>query len=501
MTDEFVHTRQHTTPYADALLAHRDRLKHHFRTPGHAYGPGRLRDFLGEQAQLLDIPQLIYGIDIGENSAYEQSLDLAAEAWGARTTWFLTNGASQGNRMAMMATGSLGNRMLIQRSSHSSVYDGLVMSGIEPVYLMPHIDETHQIAQVVTAAGVEQALIRERDAGTPISAVLIVSPNYFGSIADVTAIAQVCEAHAAMLIVDGSWGAHFGFHPKLPESPLRQGADILLSSIHKLGGSMTQTAMLHLAEGHYADTLEPALNSAYRLTESTSLNSMLLASLDIARAELVTEQERIEASLTVAEQMRQIIRQHPDLRLAEDDFTDTPGIMAVDPLHIVIDVRGLGVTGTDLQYYMGVGETASFVEIATPTAVVALIGAGAAPDGAGMIEAIVDAAEAIPTRGDHVKLDLVELPPAGKAVMTPREAYLRPTETVSAAEAVGRVAADMLAAYPPGIPNVVPGEVITQEAVDYLQYVAGLAGGHVRGALQPDMQMFRVCVESHSTSE
>lgn len=482
---------QQETPYADALIVHRDRIRHHFMTPGHGYEQGKLRDFFGHHTQLLDVPQLIHGIDIGDETAYAAALDLAAEAWGAHRTWFLTNGASQGNRMALMALASRGSRVLVQRNSHSSVFDGLVMSGLEPSYVSPHIDEVHGLAQVVTAEAVDEQLARGAVAG-----VIIVSPNYFGAVANIPDIARVCARHGVPLVVDASWGAHFGFHPELPESPLRQGADMVLTSIHKLGGSLTQTAMLHLADGPFAVELERPLASAYRLTESTSLNAMMLASLDIARSELATGNERIARSLAVARAIRERVRTTSGLRLAEDDFGHTPGVVGVDPLHIPIDVRGLGVSGTDLDHAMATGEEAAFVEISTPTTVVPIIGAGANPDGLGLIDAIVRTAAAMPRSGQQRRE--APLPPIGDMRLTPRQAYLAPHELVPRDSAVGRIAADMLAAYPPGIPNVVPGEVITREAVEYLTAVAA-AGGHIRGASDQQLSGILVCSEPRAS--
>lgn len=498
---------QSRTPYADALARHRDRIRHRFMIPGHAanqYGGGsRLARFLGEQALLLDIPQLIPGIDIGEDHAYGEARRLAAAAWSARTSWFLTNGASQGNRMALMALAALGDRVLVQRSSHSSVYDGLVMSGLEPVYAMPEIDTTHRAAQGVAADEVERALAEAADQGRPIAGVIVVSPSYFGVVADVPAIAEVCRAHGAALVVDGSWGAHFGFHPGVPECPTRLGADIVLSSIHKLGGSLTQTAMLHLSEGErgradgVTEALEAALDSAYLLTESTSLSSLLLASLDIARSELATGEERIGEALAAAAELRRLVREDPVLRLAEDDFAEGRGAAGIDPLHVSIDVRGTGMSGMRLKHELSEGPTATFLEIATPTTVVALIGALSSPDPGALIDAIRLAAATAGAAdaggagaGDG---PLPGLPAPGEAVLTPRQAYLSRHETVPADEAVGRVSASMLAAYPPGIPNLVPGEIVTGEAVAYLREVARTPGGYVRGAEDPGVARIRVC--------
>ncbi|WP_341872827.1 aminotransferase class V-fold PLP-dependent enzyme [Leucobacter insecticola] len=170
---------------------------------------------------------------------------------GARRSWFLTNGASQANRTAAIAVRGLGERVLIQRSSHSSFTDGMLLAGLVPAFIAPSIDERHGIAHGLTPAVLDEKLADEARAGRAVSSVYAVSPSYFGSVADVAGLAEVAHAHGAALIVDGAWGAHFGFHPELPESPARLGADLVVSSTHKLAGSLTQSAMLHLGRGSW----------------------------------------------------------------------------------------------------------------------------------------------------------------------------------------------------------------------------------------------------------
>ncbi|RZT59466.1 aminotransferase class I/II-fold pyridoxal phosphate-dependent enzyme [Leucobacter luti] len=501
--------QQATAPYADALAEHRDRGGLRFMIPGHATGQAggsdRLREFIGATALELDIPQLVEGIDLGPGNAFDRARELAAAAWDAKTTWFLTNGASQGNRMAMQALAALGDRVLVQRSCHSSVYDGLVMSGATPEYLFPDTDPEHGIAHGITAAAAERALAAAAAAGTPFAALVLVSPSYFGVVADIPAVAAACHRHGAVLVVDGSWGAHFGFHPELPESPTRQGADIVLSSIHKLGGSLTQTAFLHLCDTPRAGALEPALEAAYRLTESTSLNSLLLASLDIARSELATGHAEMGAALASAAELRRLVAAAPGLRLAEPDFATRPGVVAIDPLHVSLDVRGRGVTGPELKTRLARAEPPVFVEIAAPTSIVALIGPRGTPDVAGLLRAIDRVAPPLaagPARGEGAlstaagaRAGTLPAPPPGERVFTPRAAYLAPSESVPAAAAVGRISAAMLAAYPPGIPNAVPGERLTPELIDYLTTTAQLPGSYIRGAVDPEVSQLRVLRE------
>jgi lysine decarboxylase len=366
------------------------------------------------------------------------------------------------------------------------------MSGLAPRFVEPTIDPIHGIAHGVTPASIDAELRRAADAGVMVAAVAIVSPSYFGAVADVQGIAEVSHRHGVPLIVDASWGAHFGFHPEFPASPTILGADIVVSSVHKLGGSLTQTALLHVTAGEHGAELQSQLERAFRLTESTSPSSLLLASLDIARAELASNTAGLEAAVDAARTARELIGRSTLLRLPDADFLSHPDVIAVDPLHVAIDVRELGLSGITVKSRLA-KDHGVFVEIAAETSIVALIGAGQRAQAAVLIDALerIASSSQPPVHGAN-PLPQPAPPAAGEAVMTPREAYLAPSELVPAADAVGRVSADLLAAYPPGIPNVVPGERITRDAVDFLRAVATRPAGYVRGAADPLVQQMRV---------
>ena len=275
---------QPTAPYLDAVTAYGFRGSTRFHVPGHKGGQGAdpgLLTALGERALLLDVPQDIEGIDVGPTpTPYEQAERLAAEAYGAGRTWFLTNGATQGNHALCLALAGPGESVVIQRNSHASIIDGLVLSGGHPRYLAPEYHSELGMALGVTPEALAQAL--ERAPGA--RAAFIVSPTYYGMAADIAACADVAHAAGVALVVDCAWGAHFGFHPRLPESPLALGADAVLSSTHKIVGSLTQSAMVHVARDGRVDP--DAVARAVRLVRSTSPSALLFASLDAARRQL-----------------------------------------------------------------------------------------------------------------------------------------------------------------------------------------------------------------------
>lgn len=474
-------------PYAEALSAYAETDWLRLNVPGHSAAPhrfGALAELVGTAPLALDVPPLLDGIDLGPGSPLDRALDLAAEAWGARRTWFLTNGASQGNRMATLVSRALGDTLVVQRSVHSSVIDGLVLSGLRAAFVQPAVDTSLGIAHGITAEDLADTLAAHPEA----AAAYVVTPSYFGAVADVRALADVAHRAGVPLIVDEAWGAHFGFHPALPANALAQGADIVVSSTHKLGGSLTQSAMLHLADGPFADVLEPLVDRVFHLTQSTSASALLLASLDTARQTLVNATDTISSSVDAADSMRAAVRAAGRFSVVSDDFGRFPDIATADPLRVAINTRAGGISGHEARWQL-MKHHQILVEVATDAAIVAVVGAGSAPDTARFAQALHALPEDLAPSTEPLRL---RLPEPGPVRMTTRDAFLAPSRTVPAAEAVGRISADTLAAYPPGIPNVLPGEVITAELVDFFHRTVAAPTGHVRGAADPALATFRV---------
>ena len=490
---------QRRAPYAEALERFAASHPLSLMVPGHGNDPERgaahLAALFGGRVAQLDAPLMLEGIDLGADSPLVEAQRLAADAWGARRTWFLTNGASQANRTAAIAVRSLGERVMIQRSSHSSFTDGVLLSGLIPAFVSPAIDARHGIAHGLTPAALDTALDAEARAGRAVSSVYVVSPSYFGSTADVAGLARVAHDHGAALIVDGAWGAHFGFHPELPESPARLGADLVVSSTHKLAGSLTQSAMLHLGDGPFAERLEPLIERAYAMTSSTSASAILMGSLDVARRALATGEATIGAAIRIATEMRERVRADGRFAVISDGFAEFPDIVHTDLLRVPIDVSGTGQSGHWVRSRL-TEQHGIYLEMSTATSVVAVVGALHAPDldrFMTALTAVADAAEVMRADdGTSVPEGFPALPEAGELRMLPRDAYFGSSEIVPAEEAVGRISADTLAAYPPGIPNLIPGETVTAETVAFLRAVAASPTGYVRGAVDSEVDGIRV---------
>ena len=484
---------QPTAPYLDAVVAYGFRGPGRFHVPGHKGGPGAdpgLRHALGDDALAVDVPQDIRGIDTGpQPTPYERAERLAAEAYGAARTWFLTNGATQGNHALALALAPLGSTVVVQRNAHASLVDGLVLSGGRPHFVAPAYDEEIGMAHGVTPDDLAAALAQAPDA----RAAFIVSPTYYGMVADVPACARVAHAAGVPLVVDQSWGPHFGFHPDLPAGALQQGADAVVTSTHKIVGSLTQSAMLHVSDSARVDAERVA--RVLRLLRSTSPSSLLMASLDAARRQLAVHGEALlHETLAASRRLREKLDAITGVRVIGPEQVGRPGVADWDPLRVVVDVRETGRTGYEVADALRQSYDVQ-VELATQATFVLVLGMGQ-PEAdlvrvGGDIEEIVKRLRMPypPTRTEAITRPLSTL--RYDVAVSPRETFLGDSEVVAVEDAVGRISCESIAGYPPGIPALLPGERITAELVAYLRELRA-AGARLHGASDPDFRTINV---------
>jgi arginine decarboxylase len=488
---------QPTAPYLDAVVSYGFRGPARFHVPGHKVSgadPGLLHA-LGENAVALDVPQDIEGIDLGESpTPYERAEALAGAAYGAARCWFLTNGASQGNHALALALAPLGRRVVVQRNSHASLVDGLVLSGGMPTFVSPEYDPELGMAHGITPAALERTLASAPDA----RALFMVSPTYYGMAADVAGCLEVAHARGVAVIVDAAWGAHFGFHSELPPSPLDLGADALLASTHKIVGSLTQSAMLLVSDSGRIDT--DAVARAIRLLRSTSPSALLMASLDGARRQLAVHGEMLlDRTIAAAARMRDLIEAIPGCRVVGAEQVGRPGVAGWDPLRVVIDVRGTGHSGYDIARALR-SRYDIHLELSTHQAVVLVLGL------AQPLEPLERFAHDLSEVVRHIgpaRAAAIRVPPppldGGETVLAPRDAFLGTSEAVPVADAVGRVSTESIAGYPPGIPTLLPGERVSAEVIEYLQALTA-AGARLHGAADPSFATLRVLVRGTERS-
>lgn len=487
---------QAETPLVDALRSYIEREPVRLHTPGHKGSPsgtGPLVETLGPRALRMDVPLLTVGMDAGPHpSPLRRAEALAARAWGARRTWFLANGASEGNHVACLALAQRGLEVVVQRNVHASTISGLVLAGLVPTFVAPEVDPGLGIAHCLVPEALDKALEQRPHA----SAAMVVSPTYYGAAADVRGLVEVAHSHGAALVVDEAWGAHFAFHEALPDTALEAGADLVVSSTHKMVGSLTQSAMLHLGHGAEGRIEEADVATALSLVATTSPSSLLLGSLDAVRRLAAVEGRKIlDAVLQKVEATRAAVDALPGVEPLGESFLGLRSVHDYDPLRLAIDIRGLGISGYRLAAELQ--RTADInLELAEEGVVVLLFGMEEVPiEGCDrIILGLAETLARLGVRRGRRFLRSVPPPPWGEPVMAPREAFLSRHETVSAAEAVGRIVAESIAVYPPGIANVLPGERLEKGMLAYLRK-ARAQGAQLRGAADPMLHTVQVLAE------
>jgi lysine decarboxylase len=402
----------------------------------------------------LDVRPGVVGIDAGPHpTPFDRAEQLAADAYGAARTWFLTGGASQGNQVACLTMTHAGLPVLVQRDCHLSILNGLVLSGARPIYVEPELDQPSGLPTGLSPS----RLCAELAAAPGTTAVLLTAPSYFGAVGRLRECIAAAHAEDVPVLVDQSWGALFGFHPRLPRSALELGADVVITSTHKSVGSLTQSAMLHVSHGSRVGA--SAIDRALTLVRSTSESSLLRASLDAARRRAADEGSRLVArTLRRADWTRARLRDVSGCAVLDPGGSPS-GPPAWDPLRIVIDVSLAGISG--LRVAEGLrDEDDLHVALATERHLVLALGLDEPCAPLVKLTERLAARLSAATRPPTMPSTSI-FPTPGRASLSPREAYLGAIETVHVASAVGRVAASPICCYPPGTPLIAPGEVIT----------------------------------------
>jgi arginine decarboxylase len=492
---------QRRTPYFQALLDYVDAGVLPFHTPGHIQGTGMdlaFREFIGDNICAIDLTPMP-GIDdlLQPTESIKEAQQLAAEAWGADNTFFLINGSTSGNQCMMMTAVNPGDKIAVPRNSHKSMLGGLVMSGAEPIYMRPEFDEELRMDHCVTPDTVSATLREHPD----VAAVYLVSPTYYGVAADLDSIARIARDAGKLLLVDEAWGPHFHFHPDLPLSATGAGADLCINSTHKMLSAFSQCAMLH----QKGDRVRlDRLKAVLKMFLSTSPNLPMVASLDVARKQMATEGTALlTRTIALAQETRARINGIGGLYCFGEELQGRKGIFDLDPTKITVTVKGLGYTGYEASEILRRRYNIQ-VELADLFNIVALFTIGTTRDAA---ERLVSALEELAS--DHRELDMFapsgileqrlrrgnfHLPPVPPMRMRPREAFLADTEFLKLRESKGRICAETITPYPPGIPVIAPGEEITPEIIDYLRLELK-AGVRIQGPYDDKLRVIRVVKE------
>jgi len=489
---------QRRTPYFDVLLDYVDSGVVPFHTPGHMQGRGMdkgFREFLGDNVLAIDLTQ-IRGLDdlLQPTEAIDEAQRLAAEAYGADHSFFLINGSTSGNQIMMMAAANPGEKIAVPRNSHKSAMGGLIMSGVMPIYMQPEVDETLHMDHTVTP----QTVVRTLEEHPDVKAVYVVSPTYYGVAADLVGIAEVVHAHDIPLIVDEAWGPHFHFHPALPIDAIAAGADLCINSTHKMLGSLSQTAMLHQKGTRIR---LDRLKAIVKLFLSTSPNLVLVASLDVARRQMALEGSMLlSRTIDLANETRRRLNAIDGIYCFGSELEGKPGVFDLDPTKITVTVKGLGYTGYEAEEILRRRYNVQ-CELADLFNCLALFTIGTTPEAAdkfvrGVAELAredrpIDVFSPSGVLERRLRTGTYALPKIPPVRMSPREAFLAPAELVEFKTSAGRICAEVITPYPPGIPVISPGEEITPEIISYL----GLelkAGVRMQGPYDSELKRIRV---------
>lgn len=470
---------QSRAPVLEALAAFRERGDVVYGPPGHKQGRGvdpRVRELLGDDLFRADILDL-NGLDDRRESqgVLSQAQELMADAVGAERAFFSTCGSSLSVKTAMLAVAGPGEKLLLSRNAHKSVIAGVIVNGVQPVWVHPHVDPERHLAHPPEPEDVRRALRDHPDA----KGMLLITPTDWGTCADIRGTAQVCHEYDVPLIVDEAWGAHLPFHPDLPAWGMNADADLVVTSVHKMGGAVEQSSVFHLQGDRIAAEV---LKQREDLLGTTSASSLVYLTLDGWRRQMAEHGHALMAeALERAHRIRAQAAAMPGLDLLDEKVVGPGAAADLDPLKITLDVRGLGITGMQATEWLranchvdvGSSDTCRLSAQIThadddETENILLTALRRLVEHAGTIE-----------RSAPVDLpgpQALELEQA----MLPRDAFFAAVEHVPAERAVGRIAAELVSPYPPGVPVLAPGEVITEEALAYLR------SGVKAGMLLPD---------------
>lgn len=478
---------QRRVPIVEALRAYQRTGTVSFATPGHKHGAGfdtELHALLGAGLGAADV----WLNTADHTAALAAAEELAAETWGADRAFFLTNGSSGGNHAFLLATLAPGDEVIVGRDLHQSLLTALVLTGARPVYVAPRLHPELGVGVGIDPADVEAALAAHPAA----KLAAVVSPTYWGVAGDIAAIANVARRRGVPLYVDGAWGPHFGFHPALPAAALASGADATVTSPHKLLTGLSQAAML-LVKAERVDAARVASTAA--MTRTTSPLLPILASLDVCRRQMALGGEALlERALTMAEIARRRLRAIPGVELVDAERLGLPP-SRVDPTRLVIDTAGIGYSGIAAERELRARHAAA-PEMSDLLGMVCLVTPG---DYHASVDRLAAAVSALASEGRPALRAPASLRSAAAALapgvqaLTPREAFFAPARSVPLWEAVGEVAAEAATPYPPGIPVLTPGEIVTVEKMEYL--CAALAAGvQMRGPADAGLGTVRVLI-------
>lgn len=485
---------QFETPLFTALRKHAEKEPIQFHIPGHKKGSGmdpEFREFIGENALSIDLINIAPLDDLHlPKGIIKQAQELAAQAFGADHTFFSVQGTSGAIMAMIMSVCEPGDKILVPRNVHKSIMSAIVFSGAIPIFIHPEVDSNFGISHGITPDSIEKALELYPDT----KAVLVINPTYYGISGDLRKIVNITHLRNIPVLVDEAHGAHIHFHKELPLSAMEAGADMAATSVHKLGGSLTQSSILNLC----GNLVSPKrVQSVLSMLTTTSTSYLLLASLDAARKSLATEgQALLEDTIRKAEKTRKKINQIDHLYCMGHEVLESSAAISIDPTKLLISVKELGITGYKVEKWLRERFNIE-VELSDLYNILCIVTPGDSDeDLLALVYALTELSHEYKHKADQNINSSVLLPEIPPLALTPRDAFYAKTEVIPFDQSAGRIIAEFVMVYPPGIPIFIPGEVITEDNILYTRKNIE-AGLPVQGAEDDELKTIRV-IKEHS---
>lgn len=482
------------TPVLDALAAYHDEGQTPFTPPGHKQGRGadpRVRAVLGDAVFRSDV-LAVHGLDDRTTSAgvLAEAEELMADAVGAEDTFFSTCGSSLSVKAAMLSVVRPHEKLIIGRDVHKSVVSGLVLAGIRPVWVDPNWDTERHLAHPPSPAAFAAAL----DAHPDAAGAVVTTPTPYGTCSDLRALVRICHDRGKPLIVDEAWGAHLPFHPDLPTWAMDAGADVCVTSVHKMGSGLEQGSVFH-RQGDLVTAV--TLGACADLLGTTSPSVLLYAALDGWRRHMVEDGSALyDRTLALTHRTRRLIDEIDGLRVhGVEDFCGPDLAHDLDPLQIIIDLSALGTSGYRAADWLR-GHHRINTHVCDHRRISAqLTHADDESTARALLNGLRELAAHADVLGPGPHIDI----PAPREIrleqaMLPRDAFFGVSERVPWDRAAGRVCTEMITPYPPGVPTALPGERLNEDVLRYLRTGVD-AGMFVPDASDPGLATVRVVVE------
>lgn len=485
-----ISSSQYDTPLFDALKKYVDDKVIQFHVPGHKQGEGlpELKSYIGETVLKMDANGMD-DLDYATNpkGVILKAERLMADAFGSRSAYFLVNGTTSGVHAMIMSACNPGDEIILPRNAHKSAISGIIFSGAIPVFIQPEVNTTLGMSMGISVEEVEKAIKNHPNA----KAIFIINPTYYGAASNLKAIVELAHTYNMAVLVDEAHGAHMYFHDDFPLNAMSADADMSAASLHKTGGSLTQSSVLLFNSNIIS---EARVKHVMDLIYTSSASYLLMCSLDIARKQLAIHGKKmLENTLQLARWARDELNNIDGVYAFGKELINGLGCYGFDETKLGINIRNLGISGYDMESILRKDYNIQ-VELSDLYNILAIVSIG---DKKSNLEALINAFKDISSKvidkkdfGICIQTNTPEL------VISPRDAFYMPKKTIKLEDSIGKVSGETIMAYPPGIPVICIGERLSKDIIDYIS-ILKREKCHLQGASDSSVNYIKVINESN----